>query len=107
RISWDLRFVAEADVPTLLARARAIALPYRWIEGSGVFATALARGVPPVVTALGTFPDLCAMYDLGEPVPPDDPARLAAALVQSLTGSRPRTGAAARLAPAPLGAAGE
>ncbi len=25
--------------PALLARARVVALPYRWIEGSGVFAT--------------------------------------------------------------------
>ena len=32
-----------------------------------------------------TFPELCATYDLGEPVPPDDPAALAAALVRSLT----------------------
>ena len=85
RISWDLRFVPDADVPALLARARVIALPYRWIEGSGVFATALARVVPPVVTSVGTFPELCAEYDLGDPVPPDDPAMLAIALVRALT----------------------
>ena len=75
----------DADVPAVLARARVIALPYRWIEGSGVFATALARGVPPVVTSVGTFPELCAEYDLGDPVPPDDPAALAVALVRALT----------------------
>jgi len=69
----------------VLARARVIALPYRWIEGSGVFAIALARGVPPVVTAVGTFPELCAEYDLGDPVPPDDPAALAVALVRALS----------------------
>jgi glycosyltransferase involved in cell wall biosynthesis len=85
RISWDLRFVPEAEVPAVLARARVIALPYRWIEGSGVLATALARGVPPVVTSIGTFPALCAEYDLGDPVPPDDPAALAVALVRALT----------------------
>ncbi len=85
RISWDLRFVPDADVPAVLARARVIALPYRWIEGSGVLATALARGVPPVVTSVGTFPELCAEYDLGDPVPPDDPAALAVALVRALT----------------------
>jgi len=85
RISWDLRFVPDADVPAVLARARVIALPYRWIEGSGVFAIALARGVPPVVTAVGTFPELCAEYDLGDPVPPDDPAALAVALVRALS----------------------
>ncbi len=69
----------------MLARASVIALPYRWIEGSGVLATALAQGVPPVATAVGTFPELCAEYDLGDPVPPDDPAALALALVRALT----------------------
>ena len=92
RISWDLRFVPDAEVPGVFARARAIALPYRWIEGSGILATALARGVPPVVTAAGTFPELCADYDLGDPVPPGDPAALAVGLVRALTdpGARAR-----------------
>jgi glycosyltransferase involved in cell wall biosynthesis len=85
RITWDLRFVPEAEVPAVLDRARVIALPYRWIEGSGVFATALARALPPVVTSVGTFPELCADYGLGDPVPPDDPAALAVALVRALT----------------------
>ena len=58
----------ECEVPAVIARGRVIALPYRWIEGSGVLATALAQGVPPVVTAVGTFPELCAQYDLCEPV---------------------------------------
>jgi glycosyltransferase involved in cell wall biosynthesis len=85
RISWDLRFVPEPEVPAVVAGARVIALPYRWIEGSGVLATALARGVPPVVSAVGTFPALCAEYDLGDPAPPDDPAAFALALVRALT----------------------
>ena len=85
RISWDLRFVPESEVPAVLAGASVVALPYRWIEGSGVLATALAQGVPPVATAVGTFPELCAEYDLGDPVPPDDPAALALALVRALT----------------------
>jgi glycosyltransferase involved in cell wall biosynthesis len=85
RITWDLRFVPESDVAAVVARARVVALPYRWIEGSGVFATALAQGVPPVVTAVGTFPELCSRYDLCDPVAPGDPAALAHALVLSLT----------------------
>jgi glycosyltransferase involved in cell wall biosynthesis len=84
-ISWDLRFVPEDEVASLVAQARVIALPYRWIEGSGVFATALAVGVPPVVTAVGTFPELCAEYGLCAPVPPGDPQALAAAIVRTLT----------------------
>ena len=95
RITWDLRFVPESEVAAVIAQARAIALPYRWIEGSGVLATALAQGVPPVVTAVGTFPELCARYDLCDPVPPDDPAAFAAALMRTLTdpGARARAGA--------------
>ena len=95
RITWDLRFVPEAEVPAVLARASVVALPYRWIEGSGVLATALAQGVPPVATAVGTFPELCAEYDLGDPVPPDDPAALALALVRALIDSAARARAAA------------
>jgi glycosyltransferase involved in cell wall biosynthesis len=98
RIRWDLRFVPESEVPAVMARARVVALPYRWIEGSGVLATALARGVPPVVTAVGTFPELCAEYDLGSPVAPDDPAALAGALVTALTDPSARERAAAGMA---------
>ena len=73
RITWDLRFVPEAEVPAVLARARVVALPYRWIEGSGVLATALAQGVPPVVTAVGTFPELCARIRPRRPRPAGRP----------------------------------
>jgi glycosyltransferase involved in cell wall biosynthesis len=92
RINWDLRFVPDSEVPDVFAAARVIALPYRWIEGSGILATALARGVPPVVTSVGTFPELCARYDLGDPVPPGDAAALAIGLVRALTdaGARAR-----------------
>ena len=98
RITWDLRFVAESEVTSVFGRARAVALPYRWIEGSGVLATALAQGVPPVVTAVGTFPELCAAYDLGDPVPPDDPGALADALVRALTDPAARARAVAGMA---------
>jgi glycosyltransferase involved in cell wall biosynthesis len=98
RIAWDLRFVPESEVSAVLGRARAIALPYRWIEGSGIFATALAHGVPPVVTAIGTFPELCAEYDLCSPVAPDDPAALAHALVLTLSDPAARARAGAGMA---------
>jgi glycosyltransferase involved in cell wall biosynthesis len=95
RISWELRFVPDSEVAGVFAGARAVALPYRWIEGSGVLATALARGIPPVATAVGTFPELFAEYDLGDPVPPGDAPALAAALVRALTDSAARERAAA------------
>ena len=66
-----------------------------------MLATALAQGVPPVATAVGTFPELCAEYDLGDPVPPDDPAALALALVRALTDSAARARAVAGMAARP------
>ena len=98
QIAWDLRFVPEAEVAAIVGRARIVALPYRWIEGSGVLATALALGVPPVATAVGTFPELCAAYDLGDPVTPGDPAALAEAIVRALTDTEARSRARAGMA---------
>jgi glycosyltransferase involved in cell wall biosynthesis len=98
RIDWDLRFVPEHEVASIVSAARAVALPYRWIEGSGVLSAVLAQGVPPVATAVGTFPELCARYDLGEPVPPESPEALAAALVRVLTDAESRARAAAGMA---------
>ena len=88
----------DSEVPAVMARARVIALPYRWIEGSGVLATALAHGVPPVVTAVGTFPELCADYDLGEPGSARRSAALAGALMVALTDPVTRARAAAGMA---------
>ena len=84
-IEWDLRFVPDGEIAGVFAAASVVVLPYRAIEGSGVLATALALGVPPVATAVGSFPELLAAYDLGPAVPADDPAGLAAAIVRALT----------------------
>jgi len=91
-IEWDLRFVPDDEIAPVFAAASAIVLPYRAIEGSGVLATALALGVPPVATAVGSFPELFAAYDLGDPVPAGNAAALAAGIVRTLTdgGARAR-----------------
>ncbi len=98
RIRWDLRFVDDATRDAAFARATVVCLPYRWIEGSGVLATALARGVPVVTTSVGSFPELCAQYDLGAPVSPEDPAELAHALVRMLADGPARAAALAGIA---------
>lgn len=90
RIRWDERFVDDDELAAAFGRAHVVALPYRHIEGSGVLATALAHGVPVAATAVGGFPELMASYDLGAPVPPDDPAAFAAALVTALTDAEAR-----------------
>ena len=85
RIAWDLRFVTDAEANAAFARATVICLPYRAIENSGVLAEALRHGVVPVTTAVGGLPETLGRYDLPDPVPPDDPAALAAALARALT----------------------
>jgi glycosyltransferase involved in cell wall biosynthesis len=47
------RWVAEADIPPLLAGAGALVLPYREASQSGVVSLAHALGVPVVVTPVG------------------------------------------------------
>jgi glycosyltransferase involved in cell wall biosynthesis len=98
RIRWDARFVDDAELAAAFRRARVVALPYRSIESSGVLAAALAFGVPPVLTDVGAFPELCAAYDLGAPAPPGDPPALAAALVSALTDEARRAAAVAGMA---------
>jgi glycosyltransferase involved in cell wall biosynthesis len=85
RISWDLRFVSDAEAEDAFARASVVCLPYRAIENSGVLAEAIRHGVIPVASAVGGLPETLARYDLPAPFPPDDPARLAEALARALT----------------------
>ncbi len=49
----EARWLAEAEIPGLIAAADAVVLPYREASQSGVVALAHALGVPAVVTPLG------------------------------------------------------
>jgi glycosyltransferase involved in cell wall biosynthesis len=98
RVRFDERFVADEEIGGVFAAADVVALPYRAIEGSGVLATALAAGVPPVVTAVGSFPELVRAYDLGEPAPVDDAPALARGLVRLLVDDAARARALAGMA---------
>ena len=96
RISWDLRFVPESEVAAVVATGARGRPPLPLDRGLGRARHRARQGVPPVVTAVGTFPELCAEYDLGDPVPPDDPAAFAGALVRSADRSRARERAPSR-----------
>jgi glycosyltransferase involved in cell wall biosynthesis len=85
RISWDLRFVTDAEAAAAFARSTLICLPYREIENSGVLAEALRHGVVPVTTAVGGLPEIVARYDLPASVPVDDAPALAERLAEALT----------------------
>jgi glycosyltransferase involved in cell wall biosynthesis len=81
----DLRFehVPEAAVPALFAAARCVVLPYRQASQSGVGSQALQYGRASVVTEVGGLPEALAP-GAGRLVPPEDPAALAAALIEVL-----------------------
>jgi glycosyltransferase involved in cell wall biosynthesis len=52
-VTVEPRWVADADIPALVAAARAVVLPYREASQSGVLPIALACGVPVVATPVG------------------------------------------------------
>ncbi len=52
-VSVETRWVAEAEIPGLLAGADAVVLPYREASQSGIAPQALAMGIPLVATPVG------------------------------------------------------
>jgi glycosyltransferase involved in cell wall biosynthesis len=82
-VRWALRYISTPEAVAVLRRADLITLPYREIDQSGVLFTALAFGVPLLLTAVGGFPEI-AGTGAAALVPPRDPAALAAALTDLL-----------------------
>lgn len=93
RIHWDNQFIAEAEIPAVMASADFVVLPYRHIDQSGVLFMALSSGTPLVVTEVGTLAEYVP-HAVGETVPPGDVSALAAAmarLVGRLSGITPES----------------
>lgn len=84
RIDWQLGYVPADGIPTLMASATVVVLPYRRSEASGVLADAVGHGRPAVVSDVGSIGEIVRRYGAGEAVPPEDPAALAAACVRLL-----------------------
>jgi glycosyltransferase involved in cell wall biosynthesis len=80
QVEFDLRFVPENEVASLVARADILAFPYRDIDASGVLMLAIAAGRPIVASNLGTFSEWLSNQAEGTLVPPDDPAALSRSL---------------------------
>ncbi|MCK1740357.1 glycosyltransferase [Bradyrhizobium sp. 139] len=79
-VEFDLRFVPEDEVTSLVARADILAFPYRDIDASGVLMLAIAAGRPIVASNLGTFSEWLSDQADGTLVPPDDPVALSRSL---------------------------
>ena len=80
----DLRFTPTEEFVGALLRADVVVLPYRRIDQSGVLFAALALGRPIVATRVGGFAEVVEQYGVGVVVEPEDPAALAAALIEVL-----------------------
>jgi glycosyltransferase involved in cell wall biosynthesis len=79
RIECIDRYVPEDALDDVLREASLVVLPYIQASQSGVGAFALGRGVPVLVTDVGSLPDLAA--DASLVVPPGDATALADAIV--------------------------
>jgi glycosyltransferase involved in cell wall biosynthesis len=81
RVTLRSEHVPEAAVPALFAATTCVVLPYRQASQSGVGSEAKQYGRPLIATTVGGLPDLLG-EDEGRLVPPEDPAALAAAIVE-------------------------
>jgi glycosyltransferase involved in cell wall biosynthesis len=54
------RFIGDTELPAYFQRADLVVLPYREIDQSGVLFTALAFGVPLLLSDVGGFPEIAA-----------------------------------------------
>jgi glycosyltransferase involved in cell wall biosynthesis len=96
------RWVAEADIPPLLAAAGALVLPYREASQSGVVSLAHALGVPVVATPVGGLAEQVTDGVDGAVAAAPEPAALAEAMARlcdpaerdRLAGGARRTGLA-------------
>jgi alpha-maltose-1-phosphate synthase len=84
RITVRAGHVPDREVAGFFAAASCVVLPYRQASQSGVGTLAKSHGRPLVVTQVGGLPELVSDGS-GLLVPPEDPSRLAAALISVLT----------------------
>jgi len=80
QVLFDFRFVPDAEMADMMARADALLFPYREIEASGVLMAAIAHGRPLIASRLGAFGELIDDGKNGFLVPPGDDQALAGAM---------------------------
>lgn len=96
RIEASNDYIPEGMVESWFERASVVVLPYTEGSQSGVGLQALARGVPVLVTDVGSLPDLA--LDSSLVVRPGDPVSLAEGLLRHLDQSDEQREAVLRLA---------
>jgi glycosyltransferase involved in cell wall biosynthesis len=81
RVTLRAEHVPESEVPALMAGSSCLVLPYRQASQSGVGSLARQYGRAVVATRVGGLPELVSP-DWGRLVPSEDPAALAAAILE-------------------------
>ncbi|MCG8457241.1 MAG: glycosyltransferase family 4 protein, partial [Holophagales bacterium] len=84
-------YIPFADVERYFTAADVLVMPYRRISQSGVLYLALSLGVPVLATRVGALPEMLRDGESARLVPPEDPTRLAEALVEVLGDPELRT----------------
>lgn len=79
-VTLDARYVANEEVPRLMAAADVVVLPYRHATQSGIVQVAYACGRPVITTAVGGLPDVVWDGETGLLVPPEDSDAIADAV---------------------------
>lgn len=79
-VRLDARYIANEEVPALVAASDAMVLPYRAATQSGVAQVAYALGRAVITTAVGGIPEVVSDGETGFVVPPASPAALADAV---------------------------
>jgi glycosyltransferase involved in cell wall biosynthesis len=79
RVRLELRWIPEPELPTLLAAADVVVLPYRAGSQSAVAPLALGAGVPVVASGVGGVPEVVEHEENGLIVDPGSVASLVAA----------------------------
>jgi len=85
RVVWKLGAIRESEVPQIFRSATLVAVPYRYIDVSGVLMTALALGKAVVANRIGGNVDLIEDGVHGRLVDPESPESMAKALADLLT----------------------
>jgi glycosyltransferase involved in cell wall biosynthesis len=83
-ILWRDEYVTEEEMGRWLAASDVVALPYRYVSGSGIAARAIAARRPMAVAAVGGLPETVRPGETGELFPPRDADGLAAAVARVL-----------------------
>jgi glycosyltransferase involved in cell wall biosynthesis len=96
------RFIGDTELPAYFQRADLVVLPYREIDQSGVLFTALAFGLPLLLSDVGGFPEVAAT-GAARTFPAGDVSALHAALRELLSDPAARSAMAERARAATAG----